>query len=485
MLLEELVAAQRHYTTTDARLRKELEESQQARISDALDVQLRESAYAHRLQEEASRAMLESQQELVQQFQSNFEQHRLRTQEEHRATVLERQEQNDELQERLESVERALRVLRKAWKSMIQLPQRVSRFGPQACQPQHSSSFPSAPKGPLFSMPVAIPSGARELFVNMNPQATTTAHTPPQQQIPNNSSGFVPPGVTAPPAAEHGAPGLGNQMLLETRRAILTSLENLKGNKAGEDVKPKVKEAEEINLPEFPSPETYRSWKTAARETIRAASDSPDEAFQWVLEVYRPDASHDGLRDPGKFLTLDTKLLKALTTVSRGELAREILIFKETEASKDRAVRGRQVLYLFDQYFKTNEEVGSLYSVEDLLKVRLVNDDLSTFLSNWESVISGLSHMPDETTLRDIFLRELRQSKRMEYDLEIYDRAKGGSEQHTYLFLKNSIKEMLTRRGSVRTVTGSHAPTVISTVQQLPRDQPAPPEEVKVASPER
>ncbi|OLQ01075.1 hypothetical protein AK812_SmicGene16204 [Symbiodinium microadriaticum] len=258
-----------------------------------------------------------------------------------------------------------------------------------------------------------------------------------------------------------------------------------RARRAGEDVKPKVKEAEEINLPEFPSPETYRSWKTAARETIRAASDSPDEAFQWVLEVYRPDASHDGLRDPGKFLTLDTKLLKALTTVSRGELAREILIFKETEASKDRAVRGRQVLYLFDQYFKTNEEVGSLYSVEDLLKVRLVNDDLSTFLSNWESVISGLSHMPDETTLRDIFLRELRQSKRMEYDLEIYDRAKGGSEQHTYLFLKNSIKEMLTRRGSVRTVTGSHAPTVISTVQQLPRDQPAPPEEVKVASPER
>ena len=60
-------------------------------------------------------------------------------------------------------------------------------------------------------------------------------------------------------------------------------------------------------------------------------------------------------------------------------------------------MKGRQVLYLFDQYFKTNEEVGSLYSVEDLLKVRLINDDLSTFLSNWESVMSGLN-MPDETT---------------------------------------------------------------------------------------
>ena len=40
-------------------------------------------------------------------------------------------------------------------------------------------------------------------------------------------------------------------------------------------------------------------------------------------------------------------------------------------------------------HFKTNEEVGSLYSVEDLLKVRLLNDDLSTFINNWESVMSG------------------------------------------------------------------------------------------------
>ena len=53
--------------------------------------------------------------------------------------------------------------------------------------------------------------------------------------------------------------------------------------------------------------------------------------------------------------------------------------------------------------------------------------------------------MPDETNMRDIFLRELRQSKKIKHDLEIYDRAKEGSEQHTYLFLKNSVKEMLTR----------------------------------------
>ena len=113
--------------------------------------------------------------------------------------------------------------------------------------------------------------------------------------------------------------------------------------------------------------------------------------------------------------------------MAKGELARQILNFKETEAGERRAVRGRQVLYLFDQHFKTKEEVGSLYSVEDLLKVNLLQDDLSTFIHNWESVVAGMSHVPDERTLRDILLRQIRRSARMKWDLDLYDRAKEGT----------------------------------------------------------
>ena len=59
--------------------------------------------------------------------------------------------------------------------------------------------------------------------------------------------------------------------------------------------------------------------------------------------------------------------------------------------------------------------------------------------------MSGLSHTPDETTLRDILVGELRQSKRLQYDIEIYDRAREGSEQRTYRFLVGSLKDLLTR----------------------------------------
>ena len=107
-------------------------------------------------------------------------------------------------------------------------------------------------------------------------------------------------------------------------------------------------------------------------------------------------------------MTLDTKILSALSRVAKGDLARQIINYKESEASANRAVRGRQVLLMFEHYFKTNEEAGSLYSIEDLLKVQLCGDDLNTFTHNWESVIAGLNHQPEETTLRDILLRQLR-----------------------------------------------------------------------------
>ena len=123
------------------------------------------------------------------------------------------------------------------------------------------------------------------------------------------------------------------------RKQCLSRLKG-KSRSFSEEEKPKVKEAESIKLPDIPKPETYRSWKTATKEAIRAASDQPDEAVKWVKT----------LREPGKFLTLDTKLLAALTKIAKGELARHVLNFKETEANAGRAVWDRQVLFMFNQH---------------------------------------------------------------------------------------------------------------------------------------
>ena len=442
-LLAEMSLLQQQALEGDRVLREELAEMSSKHISDALDQHLAESRFAEDLREQAHQHVEQSQQVMVEQFQAHFSAYEARQKQKFEEKFSELKDQNDELQERLDSAERAL-------EKALEQAHPATPKGQPAPAPgtpsQNPFAAPKAPTAPLFATANAVPQSARNLFESMNPGGVTAS--PIFRGTPTaGPSAAKAPSVTAPPAAGLGAPTSDalSTGLLETQMAILSRLTDLKGEAKEESSKPKVKEAETINLPDFPNPESYRSWKTATREAVRAASDSPDEAFKWVLEAYDKDANHTSLRDPGKFLTLDTKLLAALTKVARGELSREILIFKETEATKSRAVRGRQVLYLFDQYFKTNEEVGSLYSVEDLLKVRLINDDLSTFINNWESVMSGLSHTPDETTLRDILFRRLRQPKRLKYDLEIYDRAREGTEQHTYRFLVGSLKELLTR----------------------------------------
>ena len=95
------------------------------------------------------------------------------------------------------------------------------------------------------------------------------------------------------------------------------------------DEKPRTRESETLRFKEVPTPETYREWKTSVREDVRAASDRPDEAWPWIMEVWsdREDKKKllEELGEPGKFVTLDTKILAALTRSAKGDLAQRIL----------------------------------------------------------------------------------------------------------------------------------------------------------------
>ena len=145
-----------------------------------------------------------------------------------------------------------------------------------------------------------------------------------------------------------------------------------------DDEKPRTRESETLRFKEVQAPETYREWKTSVREDVRAASDRPGEAWPWIMEVWsdREDKKKllEELGEPGNFVTWDTQILAALTRSAKGDLAQRILTAKE----------GRQVLFIFHQYFKTSEEAGDLYSLEDMLRVSRHGEgiiDLKSFLN--------------------------------------------------------------------------------------------------------
>ena len=91
------------------------------------------------------------------------------------------------------------------------------------------------------------------------------------------------------------------------------------------------------------------------------------------------------LQEPGKFITLDTKLSAAFTRSAKGDLATKIHNFKDENFKKGIQVRGR-----------TSEEAGkagSLYCVQDLLGLVRTGDsvdDLKRFLNRWDATIAGM-----------------------------------------------------------------------------------------------
>ena len=107
---------------------------------------------------------------------------------------------------------------------------------------------------------------------------------------------------------------------------------------------------------------------------------------------------------------------------SRAQPAEILLHYKEQQSRKGIQVRGGYVLLMFEGYFKTSEEAGSLDRVEDLLGVVKVGDpvqDLRRFVNKWDATLAGMAISPEDAVLRDILLRQIRPSQLLKYYIEV------------------------------------------------------------------
>ena len=213
-----------------------------------------------------------------------------------------------------------------------------------------------------------------------------------------------------------------------------------------EDREQRAKEAEKILIPKFPTPERYRDWRIKVRDNVSAASAKPDKARLWLGKVYEDAVTTMDLDDSEGFITLDAKLLSSLTNCAEGDLARQLNTFKETKEKAKEPIKGRQILLLFYEYFATSIKHGAIYDVEDLICVKMVNEDLKGFVTRWESVFAGMRTEVDKKWLEAYFHLAVKNFKPLAHDLAIYERASEGSAEKTYDFLIKSAKAYLERK---------------------------------------
>ena len=208
----------------------------------------------------------------------------------------------------------------------------------------------------------------------------------------------------------------------------------------------KSKEGDRVTIPKFPLPENYRNWRIRVRDAIVATSTRPDEAFLWAEQVFEQDQSLDALQDSGKFVTLDAKLMSAITNVVEGDMARQLDIFKEAKAKQKTHAKGRQALLMIHKHFSTSQKHGAVYDIEDLMAVQMVNDDLRGFITRWDAVIAGMTSEPDILWKQAYFHNAIKNFRPLAHDLAIYDRTPEGEPNRSYEFLMKSARDFLERK---------------------------------------
>ena len=91
-----------------------------------------------------------------------------------------------------------------------------------------------------------------------------------------------------------------------------------------------------------------------------------------------------------------------------GALARRINIIEERLLLQGKMLKGRQMAWIVNNYYKLNEQDGALLEFSDILAVELRDNNLEAFLHSWEVTINSLRKIPGEEVLEDVFRKQLR-----------------------------------------------------------------------------
>ena len=172
----------------------------------------------------------------------------------------------------------------------------------------------------------------------------------------------------------------------------------------------KRREAETVKIQALPTAPRFRNWKMAVRDEIAGASGDPQEAFKWILKVEKPGISLEDLEDSENFSSLDAKLAAAISKIAQGDLSQRINLLKDRKAHDGKYVTGRQMLFMIFEHYRISAEDGALLDLEDLMCVRLHNDDLRSFLSDWENVLTAMKDVPNVSILETLFRKQLTRS---------------------------------------------------------------------------
>ena len=126
---------------------------------------------------------------------------------------------------------------------------------------------------------------------------------------------------------------------------------------------------------------------------------------------------------------------------------REVLRLSRHAYGKGKLLTGRQMCYVLYRQLKVNEDLGTYFSVQDLISVDWVGDSpqqVAKFRDQWLKVVDNLSPgvQFQDSMLRDILFSKMEKTGNtvIQNDLAHFRRE---ARDHTYIFLLESMDRYL------------------------------------------
>ena len=208
------------------------------------------------------------------------------------------------------------------------------------------------------------------------------------------------------------------------------------------------KEAERVSIPAWPKIHQLDNWKMQLLMNVLSACADPDtDAWtNWLEQALGLNPDLNMLSDSGgdRFATIDIKMAMGMQNMLKQapDEAKDVYIdatrHSELRHQQGVIVKGRELVALVMQSFRTSDRTDLVYHIEQLFNLDFPGDkNLVIFRNKWYDLLLKMrsEDRPSKLALRDILYRKIKGSKKMEFGLNAYHRLPDKHPQKTYEFL--------------------------------------------------
>ena len=107
---------------------------------------------------------------------------------------------------------------------------------------------------------------------------------------------------------------------------------------------------------------------------------------------------------------LDARIASALDRIIHNSHFKRRVSLEEQKAPKeDRVLRGRQIAYLFYEYFRVTGANDAVENYADLFTISLRNDDFQEFDSKWFGIYLSKTKITSDDILEGLYKLRIRE----------------------------------------------------------------------------